>query len=83
MVQELKVAIKGKEYSLQVEPEKYNGHNIYYLLNDNISNLFDNAIPDNLMLIEDGNGFSTCPKLSEMEGRNIIQQIWEAIVKQK
>lgn len=82
MVQKLNTSINGKLYDLQVETGQYNGHTVYYLLNDNISELFNHAVPDNLVLMDSGSGFTCSPRLSEMEGGYIVQQIWDAIRQQ-
>ena len=81
MVQQLNTSINGKLYDLQVETGQYNGHAVYYLLNNNISELFDHLVPDNLVLMDNGGGFTCSPRPSEMEGGYIVQQIWDAIVK--
>lgn len=79
MVQQVSAVINGQEYTLQLEPGEYNGHRIYYLLNDDIGERFNHALPDNLVIMENGDGFACSPKLSEMEGGYIVQQIWDAI----
>jgi hypothetical protein len=79
MIQQLNATINGQTYALQVQPDTYNGHAVYYLLNDDIGKMFNNSVPDHLMLMENGNGFTCSPRLTEMEGGYIVQQIWEAI----
>ena len=79
MIQHVNATINGQQYSLQLQPDQYNGHKVYYLLNNNVGELFHHAIPDNLVLMEDGDGFTCSPRLAEMEGGYIVQQIWQAI----
>lgn len=79
MVRQLNATIDGHLYQLQVEPENYNGHTMYYVLNEDLGKMFHYALPDNLVLIENENGFTCSPRLSEMEGGYIAQQIWQAI----
>ncbi|MBO9730242.1 MAG: hypothetical protein J7623_16500 [Chitinophaga sp.] len=81
MVQSVNVTIGNKDYHLDVQSERYNGRTIYYLLNEHISQLFDHAVPDNLVLMEEGDGFVSSPRLSEMQGGYIVQQIWQEIKK--
>lgn len=83
MIQHLNATVNGQAYMLDIQPDTYNGHSVYYLLNNNIGEMFHHAVPDHLMLMENGDGFTCSPRLSEMEGGYIVQQIWEAIQQHK
>ncbi|HVI48749.1 MAG TPA: hypothetical protein VM802_28025 [Chitinophaga sp.] len=80
MSQQINVNINGELYALRVEPENYNGHKVYYILNDNIGELFQHKVPDHLVLMDaEDDSFVCSPKLTEMEGGYIVQQMWQAI----
>ncbi|WP_143310565.1 hypothetical protein [Chitinophaga vietnamensis] len=82
MAQEIKLSVNGHPYALQVEATEYNGHTLYYLLDDDLEEMFHHALPDHLILMDKGDGFVCSPKLSEMEGGYIAQQVWNAIRQQ-
>ncbi|MEC5144217.1 hypothetical protein [Chitinophaga sp. 212800010-3] len=79
MLQQVNATINGQQYTLEVEPEFYNGHKVYYILNDDIEHMFHHLVPDHLVLMETDTGFACSPKLEEMESGYIVQQIWRAI----
>lgn len=82
MTKEININFEGKDKLLKIEREQYNGQFIYYVLNDDIDQLFQHAIPDHLVLMENGDSFISSPKLSEIEEAVIANQIWKVIRQQ-
>lgn len=82
MIQEINLSIDGEDKMLKIESEQYNNQPVFYILNDDIGTLFNQAIPEHLMLMEQGDAFVSSPRLLEVKGRLILNEIWKAIKQQ-
>jgi hypothetical protein len=73
------ISVKGRQYTLHLEEEAYNGKPAWYITDQNLSALFDGQIPDDLVLFETANGVQCSPKVITLEGQEITTEIWKAL----
>lgn len=76
------ISFNGKDEDLHVEQETYNGKPAYYLQDGDLSKRFEGHIPDNLVIFETVEGVQCSPRVITLEGRHILESIWNGIRKQ-
>jgi|GEM_PF-1056154 hypothetical protein len=73
------IDVKGRHYTLHMEQEAYNGRPAYYITDQNLSGICGCEMPDNLILFETEAGMECSPRVITMEGREVANEIWNAI----
>ncbi|WP_298739268.1 hypothetical protein [uncultured Chitinophaga sp.] len=73
------IHVKGRQYTLHLEQEAYNGRPAYYITDQNLSAICGCEMPDNLILFETEAGMECSPRVITMEGREVANEIWNAI----
>lgn len=73
------ISVRGRQYTLHLEQETYNGWPAYYITDQNLSSQFEGCIPDDLILFETDAGVQCSPRVISLEGREITGEIWKAI----
>jgi hypothetical protein len=76
------ISFNGKDEDLHVEQETYNGKPAYYLQDGDLSKRFEGHIPDHLVIFETVDGVQCSPRVITLEGRHILESIWNGIRKQ-
>ncbi|GAA0557500.1 hypothetical protein [Chitinophaga japonensis] len=77
--QTIDINFQGRQHTLHVEQDAYNGYPAYYIVDENLSSEFNCDLPDNLVLFETDAGMECSPRVVSLECRRITEEIWKAI----
>jgi len=81
--QTIDINFQGRQHTLHVEEDAYNGYPAYYVVDKELASQFNCDLPDDLVLFETDAGMQCSPRIVSLEGRRITEEIWNAIKAQE